>query len=62
MAVKCEKVYIEIEPKTERRLRKMKEFFKGLVAVFKILWKFIALGAMVFGIVGTCLDFKDGKL
>lgn len=56
------KVRIEIEPKTWRRIRRMKEFWKGIVAVFKILWKFIALGAMVFGIVGTCLDLRDGKL
>lgn len=60
MSVK--KVYIAVEPKNERRIRKMKEFFKGVVAVFKILWKFIALGAMVFGIVGTCIDLKNGEL
>lgn len=62
MAVKREKVYIEIEPKTMRRLRKMKELWKGVVTVLKIMWKFIAIGAMAFGIVGACKDLMDGKI
>ena len=62
MVEKKTTVTIELDPKLRGGIDIMKEFWKSVCIVFKILWKVLGIGTLAISLVWGIMDLKDGKL